>query len=90
MGPEGGGRGRETGGAKVCVKRGEVLIVDGRQCEGAFVRVSGSSSGGEVSKETQKSREMAREWLSPPWFPLDPHGYPMVPPGIFWDGYKNL
>jgi hypothetical protein len=50
-----GGVGRREGRryAGPCVKRGEVLIVDGRQCEGsegAFVRVSGSSSGGEVSE----------------------------------------
>ena len=38
------------GYAGPCMKRGEVLIVDGRQCEAVFVRVSGSSSGGEVSE----------------------------------------
>ena len=48
----GGGVARRYGRgyAGPCMKRGEVLIVDGRQCEGAFVWVGGSSSGGEVGE----------------------------------------
>ena len=38
------------GYAGPCMKRGEVLIVDGRQCEGAFVWVSCGSSGSEVGE----------------------------------------
>jgi hypothetical protein len=32
------------------MERGEVLVVDGRECEGAFARLRGSNSGGEVSE----------------------------------------
>ena len=48
----GGGVARRYGRgyAGPCMKRGEVLIVDGRQCEGAFVWVSCGSSGSEVGE----------------------------------------
>ena len=48
----GGGVARRYGRgyAGPCMERGEVLIVDGRQCEGAFVWAGGSGSGGEVGE----------------------------------------